>query len=179
MTCSRVHPWLHLYLDGRLDARRQPALARHLQTCAACRRDLATYQLIAEGAGAPDPVAHPEELTRVIMARIRQADARLRIPALSPAFALGWADALLAAGLATIMTLAFLFFEPTLRFALSGALAFDAATLARDAAARAAAWPTLAVWLVWVGIGIVLTLWFAGREVRATWRRAVVGRLTR
>ena len=32
-------------------------------------------------------------------------------------------------------------------------------------------------WLVWITAGVALTLWLAGREVRAAWRRSLAQRL--
>jgi anti-sigma factor RsiW len=179
MKCSEVHRWIQLYLDGRLDGRSLPSLARHLRTCAACRADLVSYQAIVEGVGAIDPLRQPEELTRAVMLRIRQTEAQRRVLTASRSFTAVWADAVLAAALATIVTIAFLFFEPALRASASGAFALTVTTLAHGVSVKASDWSPLAVWLVWVGLGIGLTLWFAGREVRAGWRRTLLARLAR
>lgn len=179
MKCEHARAWIQLYLDSRLEAHRQTVLARHLHVCAACRMDLATYQLVTEGMGASIPLRHPEALTRSIMARVRRAEAQSRMPVLRRAVSLGWADALLSAVLATVMTLTFLYFEPALRLAVSSALALSVASLTHDIGHKASSWPSLAIWLVWASLGITLALWFAGGEVRAGWRRAVIARLSR
>ena len=176
MNCTEVHRWMQLYLDGRLDGRCLPSLARHLRMCDMCRADLVRYQAIVEGVGAIEPLRDPEELTRSVMLRIRQSEAQRRMLAASRSFSLAWADALLAATLATMATVVFLFFQPALRASASGALALSASALAHDISGKASTWSPLAVWLVWVGLGVGLTLWFAGREVRAGWRRTLLAR---
>jgi anti-sigma factor RsiW len=179
MKCGQVHDSIQLYLDGRLDGQRMPGLAQHLQTCGQCRDELAAYQTIVEGMTTTEPDLHPEALTRSIMLRIRQVDAQLRAPALSRPFSLGWADALLAAALATVMTVVFLFFQPVLRAAISVPLSDTFAALTHTIALHTASWSPLAIWFVWIALGVTLTLWFAGREVRAGWRRTIQERLSR
>jgi anti-sigma factor RsiW len=179
MKCSEVHRWIQLYLDGRLDGHRLPSLARHLRTCDACRDDLASYQAIVERVGAIDPLRQPEELTRAVMLRIRQTEARRLVLTTSRSFSLVWADAFLAAALATIVTIVFLFFQPALRASASGAFALTVTSLAHGVSFKASEWSPLVVWLVWAGLGVGLALWFAGREVRAGWRRTLLARLSR
>lgn len=177
MNCSDARRWIQLYMDGRLEGRDQPNLARHLSTCDACRGELAAFQLLVDGLSCEDPLRSPDLLTRSIMRRIRQADAATMGQSVSHPFALGWADAVLAASLATVVTIIFLWFEPALRAAVSAMakLALDSVT--HGITAATSSWSPVAVWLVWIGAGVALTLWFAGREVRAEWRRTLLTRL--
>ena len=179
MNCAHVHNRMQLYLDGRLDGQRLPEFARHLRQCEACRAELAMYQSIAEGAALVEPLWQPEALTRAIMLRIRQADAQAATAKGSRAFAPGWADAMLAAGMATLVTMLFLVFEPALRSAVSGAILGGVFSLMRNIMLATASWSPLVLWLVWIGLGVTITLWFAGREVRAGWRRNLTARLSR
>jgi anti-sigma factor RsiW len=177
MSCSEVRACIQLYLDGRLETQRVPRLARHLAACGACRDELAAYQMLVEGMTVAVHLQNPDALTASIMRRVRQAEAQLRVPRQRRAFALGWADALIASLLATMMTIIFLVSEPVLRASVSRALSLTYSSLTHGITLATASWSPLLVWLVWIGVGVALTLWFAGREVRDDWRRTVMTRL--
>jgi anti-sigma factor RsiW len=176
MKCSRAAPLLQLYVDGRLEAPRLAALEAHLEGCATCRHELDMLEAIC-AVGAPgEPVIEPPDLTARILARVAESEAR-RVPDRVRGFGLGWADALRAALLASATTLLFILLSPALRPAVGGELssAFpNVVALLLAPGPGSIAW---IAWLVWIAAGLILTLWFAGREVRALWRRVLAQRL--
>jgi hypothetical protein len=151
-------------------------LEAHLEGCAACRNELDMLEAIC-AVGAPDePVIEPPDLTARILARVAESEAR-RMPAPARGFGLGWADALRAALLASATTLLFILLSPALRPAVGGTLssAFpNVVALLLAPGPGSIAW---IAWLVWIAAGLMLALWFAGREVRALWRRVLAQRL--
>jgi hypothetical protein len=61
--CEAVQAELGAYLDGELAAAEQTAVQRHLETCAACREELALLRLVAHSLSlAPRP--EPSETMR-------------------------------------------------------------------------------------------------------------------
>lgn len=178
MTCKRASAWLQLYLDGRLDVRRIVRLEEHLDMCQACREDLDVLEAICHGASALDYVREPADLTEHVMRRVADLEAR-RVAAGHRSFGLGWADALLAGLLATVMTALFLWFQPALSQEASMALMRNLLAADRGIAEMVSSWSSWVIWAVWVGAGLALTIWFAGSEVRAGWRRTLAERLPR
>lgn len=195
ITCARARGWLNLYVDGRLPLGRLRALEAHVLGCAACRRELMMLEGIrealredaaeAEAEAAPEPA----ELHALIVARIaayetRRREARAAVAAakvagagMGASFGLRWADALLAAALATLSTLVFVLLDPGLRAVVPAALLRSfpgVAALLSAPGPGAVAW---AAWLVWIVAGVGLALLFAGAEVRMQWRRALAARL--
>ena len=67
MTCQEAEPLLARAADGSLGTGRNPALARHLTDCAACREALAVQRAARDLlAGRPDVPAPPGFATRVM-----------------------------------------------------------------------------------------------------------------
>lgn len=186
--CSRARGWLNLYVDGRLPLRRLRTLEEHVLGCAACRRELALLEGIREALREDEAAAlEPAELHALIVARIaayetsrREAQAAITAAQArtgASSFGLRWADALLAAALATVSTLAFVLLNPDLRGAVPAALLRSfpvVAALLNAPGPGAVAW---AAWLVWIVAGVGLALLFAGAEVRMQWRRSLAARL--
>jgi hypothetical protein len=177
MTCARVGGWLQLYVDGRLNVRHLVRLEEHLETCEACRGDLLLLEIVCQGSAGLEPVDEPAELTAAIMRRIAELEARRARAAAWRIFQPGWGDAILAAILATLATALFMVFEPALWHTSSSALVQALAPAERAAAALYLNWSSWLAWLVWVGVGLLLAFWFAGGEVRASWRRTLLARL--
>ena len=171
MTCARAHRHLQLYLDDRLAAHAAAEVAAHLGGCATCRGSLSLLQVVQAGAATPLSVREPERLTRSIMARVAAFE-RQRALAATP-FALRLADALLAIALASAATVIFLLTQPGLLRTLADPLQRALAPLQRDYLGFVGQWGTLLAWMIWMGLGLSLTLWFAGSEVRAGWRRTL------
>ena len=177
MTCARVRTCLQCYVDGRLSVRRLARVEAHLESCAACRQDLSVLEAVCLGASNLSYVEEPEALTRAIMARVSELEARRTAGARR--FSLGLADALLASALATVVTVIFLWFQPGLREMASASLAHALLPIQRTYLDLVDHWGSWVAWLVWTGVGLVLAIWFAGGEVRATWRRTLAQRLPR
>lgn len=175
--CRRANVWLQHYVDGRLDPRQLPALEEHLDTCAECRAAFSAYEIVAQSAGLPEGAPDPAQLTASIMARIAAYEAQRRAAAAAAAqrrqFAPRWADALLAALLATVSTLLFALLNPGVRETMAHTFPL-AAMLLGAPGPGAIAW---SVWVVWIVSGTGLTLWLAGAEVRAAWRKRLAARL--
>ena len=175
MNCNQAQKDLQLYIDGRLDQRRFWTVETHLDTCPRCRHDLVFYEIMQE-ALADQLEREPANLTTLIMGRIARAEQHRMASGAQP-FGWQWRDALLAAILGTASTLLFMFTNPALRtsFFLSISHSFpllDSLTQAEGPGSI----PWVA-WIIWITAGVVLTLWLAGSEVRATWRRSLTQRL--
>lgn len=177
MTCARARIWIQLYLDGRLDAVRLARLQGHVAECAACREELAVLEMFCQGAVAESIAGQPVDVTDVVMARIADFEERRAAAGVTSGFALAWADAVLAAVLATLATGLFLFFQPSLWRMSSTAASRALGALGHDIADQLATWSPWVAWIVCVGLGMALTIWFAGGEVRAGWRKALMARL--
>ena len=192
ITCARARGWLNLYVDGRLPLGRLRALEEHVLGCAACRRELVMLEGIHEAlrgdaVEAAEAPPEPAELHTLIMARIaayealrretRVAVAAAKAVSAGASFGLRWADALLAAALATLSTLVFVLLDPGLRTVMAATLLRSfpgVAALLSAPGPGAVAW---AAWLVWIVAGVGLALLFAGAEVRMQWRRSLAARL--
>jgi anti-sigma factor RsiW len=176
MNCSRAERWLNLYVDGRLDARRLPALEDHILACAHCRTELALFESIHESLVDLQAATEPDGLTERILDRIAAYESR-RVAAQARAFSLRWSDGLLAALLASVTTLLFVLLDPPLRASVPQALshAFPGVfELLTTTGPGSIAW---VAWIVWVAAGLMLAIWFAGAEVRSSWRRSLSQRM--
>ncbi len=176
MNCAQIQKDLQLYVDGRLDQSRGSMVQTHLYTCSRCRNDLRLYEIMRDALTDQHIEPEPENLTSLIMARIARAEEH-QSAAPVPPFGWRWQDALLAAVLGTASTLLFLLVNPTLStsFIMSASHAFPQLVMLIQAEGPASI-PWIA-WIIWVSIGIVLTLVLAGAEVRATWKRSLTQRL--
>jgi predicted anti-sigma-YlaC factor YlaD len=173
-----METWLQLYMDGRLEAARLPALEAHLASCAACRELLAAYELIGSATGEREDVVVPPELTGLILARVADFE-RQRLAARERHFAPRWTDGALAIALATLSTLLFVLLDPTLRAAVPQAVAHSFPLVPEMLAAPGPGAIAWSAWVVWIASGVGLTLWLAGAEVRAQWRKRLAARLAR
>lgn len=176
MKCSRARTLLNLYVDGRLSASRFAALEAHLGDCAACRAELTHLELVTRSLAEAPFVAEPERLTTLILARIAGYEAN-RAHAHERSFAPRWGDAVLAAVLASLTTLLFVFLDPHLRVGILAnvsSVGAQLSTLVSTPGQGALGW---LVWSVWIGAGCVLAVWLAGAQVRSTWRRSLAERI--
>ena len=73
MTSGHVSELLSSYIDGRVSVEERERIGRHLETCAACRGDLAALQGVVGLLHSVPPVTAPEELRAVIRARVEHA----------------------------------------------------------------------------------------------------------
>ena len=182
--CRRTRTALQLYLDGRLDHRRLAGLETHLRGCAACREELIALETLRDSLADLRMIEEPANLTTLILTRVASYEAGMRAKAEAVALARAqrqfgprWGDAVLAAGLATLSTVLFVLLDPQLREAapLAAARAFpNVVSLLSARGPGSIAW---VAWVVWIATGLLLTLWLAGAEVRASWRRSLSDRL--
>jgi hypothetical protein len=176
LTCSRMGELAQLYVDQRLDAQWVGRLEAHLAGCAECRRDLAVLEAICAASTPEAPIVEPPDLTARILGRVAVYEqGRARPQVAGPG--LRWADGVRAGLLASATTLFFILLSPALRpaFGVQLARAFPAVVaLLLAPGPGSIAW---LAWLVWITAGVGLTLWLAGGEVRAAWRRSLAQRL--
>lgn len=176
MRCERASALLQLYVDHRLDVHRMAALESHLAGCARCRHDLDALVAVCAALVEPEPITIPANLTVRIMARIADSERQRAATALAR-YRLSWADARLAALFATATTLLFVLLSPALRLAVGDALRGAFPNLIAALLAPGPGSIAWLAWLVWIVAGVGLTLWLAGSEVRAMWRRSLSHRL--
>ena len=73
MNCREAQHGLPGYIDGAIRPRERALLREHLEMCAACRRELSRYRLLATHLASVTPVRPPAELVAHIRARAAQA----------------------------------------------------------------------------------------------------------
>jgi anti-sigma factor RsiW len=176
MNCARAEKWLNLYVDGRLDVRQLRLLEEHTHACVACRSELNCLEAIRESLAEFPPVAEPAGLTERILACVAAFESG-RSAAHGHQFSLRWADGLLAALLATLTTLLFVLLDPSLRTGVPVALSHafpGVVALLSMTGPGSIAW---VAWIAWVVAGLALAIWFAGAEVRSSWRRSLSHRM--
>ncbi len=192
MTCSRAQRLLQLYLDQRLSLPRMRALERHLTHCATCRAEWMLLEDILAGIHSLHNIADPPWLTEAIMARVAETTARppeepdIELPKLRQPpshrtpFRPTMQDLILSSMLATIVVISFVLFQPELRNILVNSvnpllgpvLAGLQVLISPNAGIIG-----LLVWLLWICLGIGITLILAGSEVRSHWRQRIRERL--
>lgn len=176
LICSRVGELSQLYVDQRLDMYWMGRLEAHLAGCAECRRDLAVLEAICAASTQEEPIVEPPDLTARILGRVAVYEQRHARPQ-AASLGLRWVDGVRAGVLASATTIFFILLSPALRPALGGQLSriFPAVVaLLLAPGPGSIAW---LAWLVWITAGVALTLWLAGGEVRAAWRRSLERRL--
>ncbi len=101
MRCKRARKFLPLHMDGRLAARHQQALDRHLATCAACRQEFAGLKRAVGLLRTLPDLRPPADFKRAIINGVRKADYERRTgqAARVPLFAPRWAYAAAAVAL--------------------------------------------------------------------------------
>lgn len=190
MTCSRAQQLLQLYIDHRLSLSHTRALERHLAHCANCRAEWMLLEDIGAGIHSLNNIVEPAWLTDAIMARVAATTAqppeelamearKLRQRSVQrTSFHLTIQDLALSSLLATIVVSGFVLFQPGLRDALAqsvnpllGAVLEGIQFLISPNAGIMG----LLVWLLWVALGISITLFLAGSEVRSHWRQRIRG----
>lgn len=180
LPCSRARYWLQLYIDERLDVRRLPALETHLDTCPACRHELAALEEIRGALAVANLEREPAHLTEQIMARVAAMETRrARTRAAAASFSLRWGDAVLAALLASVATLSFVLLDPTLRSTVPVAFVRSFPSIVALLMAPGPGSIAWVAWIVWVATGAGIAIWFAGAEARSTWRRSLSERVPR
>ncbi len=190
MTCSRAQRLLQLYIDHQLGLTQTRALERHLADCADCRAEWMLLEDMVAGIHSLNHVTEPAWLTDAIMARVAATTAQppaelavepylLRQRAIQRGpFRLTIQDLALSSLLATIVVIGFVLFQPDLRDALvksvNPLLGAGLEGLQSLVSPNAGIMGLLG-WLLWVALGIGITLFLAGSEVRSQWRQRIRG----
>ena len=81
--CERIAPWLDGYHDGELEPLERNRVERHLESCAVCRRDLASLGAIGNAVRAAVAGTRSPDLWRDIEAQLL-AERSLRRPRVAP-----------------------------------------------------------------------------------------------
>ncbi len=190
MNCSRAQHLLQLYIDGQLNLRQTRTLERHLLHCETCRSEWMLLEDVVAEVHSLSHVIEPSWLTESIMARVAETTAqpppelateppRPRQQAWQRApFRLTLQDLVLSSLLATLVVIGFTVFQPGLRDSLAKSMNPLMGTVLADLlfliSPNAGLWGLVA-WLLWVGLGITITLVLAGSEVRSQWRQRIRG----
>jgi hypothetical protein len=188
MNCSRAQHLLQLYLDRQLSLRQTRALERHVAHCATCRTEWILLEDILVEVHSLNTIAEPAWLTDAIMTRVAETTAqppaelaieprKARQRSLQrPPFRLTVQDVVLSSLLATIAVICFALFQPGLRDTLAKSvnplLGMVLADLQFLISPNAGILGMLA-WLLWVLLGISITCFLAGSEVRSHWRQRI------
>jgi hypothetical protein len=90
MTSDHVSESLSPYVDGRVSAEERERIGRHLETCAACRGDLAALQGVVGLLRSVPPVTAPEALRAAIRSRVEHAGVPSACGGLGPRLAATW-----------------------------------------------------------------------------------------
>lgn len=178
MTCTHASRQIQLYVDGRLAPRALAPLEAHLAGCAACRAELEALEMICASLVELPLEPEPRNLTALVLARVAGYEAQ-RTRERERQFSLHWADALLAALLASVATLGFVLLDPALRATFPAAFSHAFPALVSLLGAPGPGSIAWIAWIVWVFAGLGLAVWFAGSEARATWRRSITERIPR
>jgi anti-sigma factor RsiW len=181
MHCAQAVHQLQLYVDSRLTVQQIRALEAHVAGCAACQKELALVEEVAQSIHNLKFVAEPEDLTARIIRRVA-LDSRRRGALHFSLLHLSLLELLTAVLLATIATIGSVLSQPSVRALLPFANGHDAFSLAfMDTLQALAAINThaliLACWVIGTVLGICITLLLAGDEMRAEWIKAVTQRL--
>jgi anti-sigma factor RsiW len=190
MMCSRAQQLLQLYIDHRLGFTQTRALERHLTRCDTCRAEWMLLEDIGNGIHSLNNVTEPVWLTDAIMARVAASTAqpleelplearKLRQHSIQRAsFHVTIQDLALSSLLATVVVIGFVLFQPGLREALAQSVNPLLSTVLEGVQfliSSNAGIMSLLVWLLWVALGISITVFLAGSEVRSHWRQRIRG----
>jgi len=190
MTCSRAQNLLQLYIDQRLSLPRTRALERHLAQCPTCRSEWMLLEDVVAEVHSLSNVVEPPWLADAIMTSIAQTTAQA--PSELPAaphqrrrrasergpFRPAARDLILSSLLATIVVLSFIFVQPALRNALVSSinpLVGTALTWLQFLLSPDGGLIGWFVWMLWMVLGICITLLLAGSEARSLWRQRIRG----
>lgn len=193
MTCSQAQEWMQLYLDHRLSLPRIRALEHHMERCEQCRAEWMLLEDVAAGIHSLEHVLEPAGLTEAVMSRIAAATAQPPVetpaalqrqkqrPLRAAPFHLAARDVILSTILATLVVLSFVLAQPPLRDTLSTlvnpAIAAGLGVLQALFSPNDGLVPFWLVWALWVALGISITLFVAGSEIRSLWRQRLRERL--
>ena len=189
MRCSKAIHQLQLYIDHQLTLRQTRVLEAHIASCSSCREELTFLEAVSCGLNSLKFVSEPANMHEQIMHRVALTTARKQQLASEKQangfklFRPSLGEILAAALLATVATLITLLKLPAIQNRLSVAntnhdpfslfythvvhmlTSIDNSTL------------SLALWIIGTLLGVLITLMFAGNEVRTQWFKAMAERL--
>lgn len=182
MRCSKVVQQLQLYLDHQLTIDQVRELEAHLSTCPACQEELFLLEEVVDALRTVQPVAEPAYLTTYIMQQVamtpqRKEERSYRLLRLS------LLESLLAITLATFTTFVVIIGQPRLRNSLPFVNGHDALFLTfmsnlHQLLTNSNEITLLILWIVGTVLGVCITWMAAGSEMRATWSKAMLDRLS-
>ena len=187
MTCSRAQRLLQLYIDHQLSLAQTRALERHLARCAECRAEWMLMEDLLAGIHSLNNIVEPAWLTDAIMTRVAETTAQPpaelgavepRKPRQRPPFRLTVQDVALSSILATIVVISFVLFQPNLRDTLAKSVNPLLSTMLEGVQfllSPNAGIMGLIVWVLWVALGVSITVFLAGSEVRSHLRQRIRG----
>lgn len=182
MRCSKGSQQLQLYLDHHLSLTQVRELEAHLATCSACEQELILLKEIAGSLRTIHPVVEPADLTDNIMRRVAASPRRIEERSylvLRPSFQ----ESLAAVFLAMLTTLVIILGQPPLRQSLPFVNGLDMLLISAMNSLHQllnSGGSTLLL-ILWVGgtlLGVCITWMAAGRQMRATWSKAMLDRLS-
>ncbi len=175
MSCSRITPLLHLYVDGRLASSQFTTVEEHLSTCTSCRHDLQLLTAIADSLAADAAVEEPPQLTERILFRVADYEARR---AVTPRASLQRREVAIRAGIVALLALvAFALLRPgdwaNLVRSVERSLPMVVATLTSPGP-NSISW---GVWMLGAAVVAVAVLRIWRTDASAAWRRELANRL--
>ena len=181
MRCADATRQLQLYIDYRLTSEQFRVLEAHMSQCSACQYQLLLLEEVSTSLRGMQPIAEPADLTMRIMQRVAESPRRRRegrYSLLRPSLA----EILAIFFLATITTFGIIWNQPTLRAVLPFANGHDFLSpsffgMLNLLVASNSGPLTLALWVGGALLGICITLFLAGDEMRTEWFKAMVERL--
>jgi len=181
MRCADATRQLQLYIDQRLTSEQFRVLEAHMSQCPTCQYQLLLLEEVSTSLRGVQPIAEPANLTMRIMQRVAESPRRQRegqYSLLRPSLA----EILAVFFLATITTFGIIWNQPTLRAVLPFANGHDFLSQSFFAMLNLLITSnpgplTLVLWVVGTLLGICITLFLAGDEMRTEWFKAVMERL--
>jgi len=182
MRCAKATRQFQLYLDHQLSLDQIRELELHLAVCPRCQEEFFLQEEVTHALNSITPVAEPPDLTISIMRRVaahprRMEERNYRLLQLS------LLELCIAIFLATLTTFAIIIGQPPLRQSLPFAASLDNALLSvmnllHGLLSSANGTTVLLFWIIGTFLGICITLMVAGSEMRSTWYKAMLDRLS-
>lgn len=188
MRCSKAIHQLQLYIDHQLTLRQTRVLEAHIASCSSCREELTFLEAVSCGLDSLKSVSEPANMHEQIMQKVALTTVRKQ-QLLQEKQASGFKlfrpslnEILAAALLATVATLLTLLQLPAIHNRLPTATGHDSFSLFYNQVMHMLTsidtnTLSLALWVIGTLLGVLITLMFAGNEMRTQWFKAMVERL--
>ena len=187
MNCVKATRQLHFYLDQQLTLEEMRQLEMHISSCQSCRHELRLLEEIDATLKDFVLISEPVEFAANVMHRIALTEREKKIALLvEPPEPVSWhfsfRELLLAIVLATCVTGALILFQPELRAVFPmmdghGGVLLIVANLWEAMLSVNSNTLMLCFWVLGTVLGIWITLFVAGAEMRSQWYRAMIDRL--